>query len=184
MNKLRADSTWNELTPEQREKLDEWLFEEEVSYQEARARAQREWGIESSISSVGRYYRRGRNARMLEEMAETQQAVKALNGTGLNMKTLRSSALKVIGKRLFEKAIDGCDVKELAVLGRLMSEGEKREIQHARLALARERFEYSAAEAALAQLPYVEQMTEEEVKAEEARLLAIKHRLFGKDLPE
>src|SRR5258706_6978157 len=125
MNKLRAESTWNELTLEQREKLDEWLFEEEVSYQEARARAQREWGIESSISSVGRYYRRGRNARMLEEMAETQQAVKALNGTGLNMKTLRSSALKVIGKRLFEKAIDGCDVKELAVVGRLMLGGGK-----------------------------------------------------------
>src|SRR6266478_2993623 len=184
MNKLRADSTWNELTPEQREKLDEWLFEEEVSYQETRARAQKEWGIESSISSVGRYYRRGRNARMLEEMAETQATANALNGTGLNMKTLRSSALKVIGKRLFEKAMDGCDVKELAALGRLMSEGEKREIQRARLALERERFEFSAAEAVLAELPHVEEMTEEEVKAEDARLLAIKHRLFGKDLPE
>jgi len=184
MNKLRADSTWNELTSEQREKLDEWLFEEEVSYQEARERAQREWGIESSIASVGRYYRRGRNARMLEEMAETQATAKALNGTGLNMKTLRSSALKVIGKRLFEKAMDGCDVKELAALGRLVSEGEKREIQRARLALERERFEFSAAEAALAELPHVEEMTEEEVKLENARIEAIKRRLFGTDLPE
>jgi len=184
MNKLRADSTWNGLTPEQREKLDEWLFEEEVGYREVRERAQKEWGIESSISSVGRYYRRGRNARMLEEMAETQQAAKALNGTGLNMKTLRSSALKVIGKRLFEKAIDGCDVKALAVLGRLMSEGEKREIQRARLALARERFEFSAAEAALAELPHVEEMTEEEVRLENARIEAIKRRLFGTNLPE
>src|SRR5260370_13239077 len=139
MNKLRADSTWNELTPEQREKLDEWLFEEEVSYQEARERAQREWGIESSISSVGRYYRRGRNARMLEEMAETQATAKALNGTGLNMKTLRSSALKVIGKRLFGKAMDGCDVKELAVVGRLLSEGGKPQIQPGRPGPARER---------------------------------------------
>src|SRR5260221_8078489 len=174
MSKLRTDSTWNGLTPEQREKLDEWLFEEEVSYREARERAQREWGIESSISSVGRYYRRGRNARMLAEMAETQQAAKALDGTGLNMKTLRSSALKVIGKRLFEKAMDGCDVKELAVLGRLMSEGEKREIQHARLALARERFEFSAAGAALGQVPYVGEMTGEEGKSEETGLPGVK----------
>jgi len=85
---------------------------------------------------------------------------------------------------MLEKAMAGGDVKELAALGKLLTDGERREIQRERLALARERFEFSAAEAALAELPYAEQMTEEEVKAEDARLLVIKHRLFGKNLPE
>jgi hypothetical protein len=184
MSKLRADSTWNGLTPEQREKLDEWLFVEGVSYEEARTRAQREWGIECSIASVGRYYRRGLNSRTVEQMEEAQDAATAVNRTGVRLKSLRDSALKVIGQRMLQKAMAGGDVKELAALGKLLTDGERREIQRERLALARERFEFNAAEAALAELPHVGEMTEEEVKAEEARILAIQHRLFGKDLPE
>ena len=184
MSKLRADSTWNGLTPEQREKLDEWLFEEGLSYPLARERVQKELGIECSISGVGRYYRRAVETRAVEKLAEAQDAATAVNRTGVKLQSLRSSALKVIGQRLLEKAMEGGDVKELVALGRLMTDSERQEIQQARLALARERFEFSAAEAALAELPHVEEMTEEEVKMENARILAIKHRLFGKDLPE
>ena len=96
----------------------------------------------------------------------------------------KDGLFKQLQKRLLEKAMEGGDLKELVALGRLMTDGERREIQRERLALARERFEFSAAEAALAELPHVEEMTEEEVRAEDARLLAIKHRLFGKNLPE
>jgi hypothetical protein len=184
MSKLRADSTWNGLTAEQREKLDEWLFVEGASYEEVRTRAQRDWGITTSIASVGRYYRRGLNPRTVEAMEEAREAATAVNRTGVRLTSLRNSALKVIGQRMLEKAMAGGDVKELAALGKLLTDGERREIQRDRLALARERFEFSAAEAALAELPHVAEMTEEEVRAEDARLLAIKHRLFGKDLPE
>src|SRR6267154_975550 len=184
MSKLRADSTWNGLIPEQREKLDEWLFMEGLSYPLARERVQKELGIECSISGVGRYYRRAVETRAVEKLAEAQNAAAAVNRTGVKLKSLQSSALKMIGQRLLEKAMTGGDIKELAALGKLLTDGERREIQRERLALARERFEFNAAEAALAELPYVDQMTEEEVKAEDARLLAIKHRLFGKDLPE
>jgi hypothetical protein len=50
--------------------------------------------------------------------------------------------LKVIGQRLLEKAMGGGDMKELVALGRLMTDGERREIQRERLALAREKFEF------------------------------------------
>src|SRR5260370_40119585 len=74
MSKLRADSTWNGLTSEQREKLDEWLFEEGLSYPVARERVQKELGIECSISGVGRYYRRAVETRAVEKLAEAQDA--------------------------------------------------------------------------------------------------------------
>ena len=184
MSKLRADSTWNGLTDEQREKLDRWLFVEGLSYPAAHERVQQELGIECSVWAVGRYYRCAVKTRAVEKMAEAEDAATAVNRTGVKLESLRMSALKVIGQRLLEKAMEGGDMKELVALGRLMTDGERREIQRERLALAREKFEFSAAEAALAELPHVEEMTEEEVRAEDARLLAIKHRLFGKDLPE
>jgi hypothetical protein len=183
MSKMRADSTWNALTPEQRQTLESWLFEENVSYQEARERARKEWGVTCSVWSVSRYYQRRLNERVVEEMAEAEQVADEVNGTKAEFKNLKASALKLIGKRLLERAVAAGDVKELAALGKLVSESEWREIQQARLALARERFEFNAAEAALAQLPHVEEMTEEDLKRERARALAIKHNLFGPDLP-
>jgi len=41
MSKLRSDSKWNELTAEQRDTLEGWLFEENVSYREALERLQK-----------------------------------------------------------------------------------------------------------------------------------------------
>src|SRR5258708_37859465 len=121
MSKLRADSTWNGLTPEQREKLDEWLFEEGLSYPLARERVQKELGIECSISGVGRYYRRAVETRAMEKLAEAQDTATAGNRTGGGLKSLRSSAMKVIGQRLLEKTVAGRDGNELVGVERLMA---------------------------------------------------------------
>src|SRR5260370_4812500 len=121
MSKLRADSTWNGLNREQREKLDEWVFVEGVSYDEVRTRAQRDWGIATSIASVGRYYRRGLNPRTVEAMEEAREAATAVNRTGVKLTSLRNSALKVIGPRMLENAVAGGDVKALAPRGQVLT---------------------------------------------------------------
>ena len=58
MRKMRDDSTWNQLTPEQRETLEGWLFDENLGYVETLERVQKEFGLEATIASLGRYYRR------------------------------------------------------------------------------------------------------------------------------
>src|SRR6266705_6964043 len=47
MRKMREDSTWNGLTAEQRQKLENWLFERNLGYAEALERAHKEFGVQS-----------------------------------------------------------------------------------------------------------------------------------------
>jgi len=68
MSKIRCDSIWNGLTPEQRQTLEHWLFVENMGYKEASERAQKEWGVTGSSVSVGRFYRRVERERVLDEL--------------------------------------------------------------------------------------------------------------------
>jgi hypothetical protein len=68
MRKRRKDSTWNRLTSEQRAKLEKWLFEGNLSYAEAVARAHKE--SRSSRSSIlERVQGRGRRRKRTPQMA-------------------------------------------------------------------------------------------------------------------
>jgi hypothetical protein len=51
MRKMRDDSTWNRLTPEQRETLESWLFDENLGYAKTLERVQKEFGVEATIAS-------------------------------------------------------------------------------------------------------------------------------------
>ena len=59
-------------------------------------------------------------------------------------------------------AVAGGEAKELARLGRIMLQSQDLEIPNGQLALARERFEFNAAKAALAELPNLQQMNQED----------------------
>lgn len=48
MRKLRDDSTWNRLTPDQRETLEGWLFDENLGDAKTLARMQAEFGLEAT----------------------------------------------------------------------------------------------------------------------------------------
>ena len=49
---MRDDSTWNRLTAEQREKLESWLFDENLGHVETLAQVQKDIGVEATISSL------------------------------------------------------------------------------------------------------------------------------------
>ena len=49
---MKSTSTWSQVTPEQRAQLSRWLFEENVSYAEAKERVQKEWGVACTVWSV------------------------------------------------------------------------------------------------------------------------------------
>jgi hypothetical protein len=69
--KLRNDSTFAQLTSEQTELLEDWLFEEKLGYQEVIAKMQQEFGIKTSQTALGRFFRRLANERAEEERLET-----------------------------------------------------------------------------------------------------------------
>jgi hypothetical protein len=183
MSKMKSNCTWSLLTPEQRDELERWLFDENMSYREAKERVQKEWGVTASIWSVGRFYQSRVNDRSLGEVTEGQDATKNVNETGTNLDDLCTAFRRVVGTQVLEKAMAGSELKDLAVLGRLIADTEWVQVQHRRLELARDRFEFNAAKAAMEQLPKVEEMNKEDLEREEARLHAIIVRLFGKKYP-
>jgi hypothetical protein len=75
MRKRRKDSTWDRLTSEQRAKLEKWLFEGNLSYAEAVARAHKE--SRSSRSSIlERLQSRGQRRKTTLEMARERPKLK------------------------------------------------------------------------------------------------------------
>ena len=66
--KLRKDSTWSRLTSAQRAKLEKWLFEGNLSYAEAVARAHKE-RRPSRSSILERVQGRGRRRKRTPQMA-------------------------------------------------------------------------------------------------------------------
>jgi hypothetical protein len=68
LRKIRSDASWNRLTTEQQGILERWLFEENVSFRQALARAKMEFAFEGSLSGLKRFYKRRVQARWLVEV--------------------------------------------------------------------------------------------------------------------
>lgn len=183
LSRIRSDSIWNSLPPERREIFESWLFEERVSYAEARKRAQTEWGVEGSLASVGRFSRRIARERVASDFEEAAKTSAQVDGAEGKQEGLRASAMKELSMQLLEKSVGRGDMKELALLNRMLTQSEERETQRGRLALAREKFEFKASKAALKLLPFLKKIMLEDEAREEARIGVAKSSIFGKPPP-
>jgi hypothetical protein len=181
MSKLRSDAIWNALTPEQREKIEEWLLEKNLSLKEAHERAQKELGLTCSFSTVWRFHALLLKLRSVADLDGRQSAAEELAVAGATLEALRSSSMKLIAGRLLEKAMERGDLKEISVLGRLMLLHEEREIERERVNLSRERFQFRVSKASLAALPLLDELTGADEERELARIEAIKRKIFGKE---
>jgi hypothetical protein len=154
MRKLRDDSTWNRLTPEQRETLESWLFDENLGYAKTLERVQQEFGVEATMASVGRYYRRRARERQAEELVAAQTAASELNELPVSTDNLRAAAVKLVGKAVLKLASEKpTELEQLGSLTRLLLESEDNDIRRSRLKLAERYFDYEAAAAASKEWP-------------------------------
>src|SRR5690349_18009628 len=67
--KPKGHGSLNDLTEEQRVKVDEWLFKENATYREVVQRCAKDFGVSLTIASVGRYYRREYGTRAVDRFA-------------------------------------------------------------------------------------------------------------------
>ena len=70
-SKLRSDSVFAQLTNEQIEVLEDWLFEDKLGYKEVMEKAKQEWDVKTSLTALGRFYRRLALQREEERRLET-----------------------------------------------------------------------------------------------------------------
>src|SRR5713226_180743 len=104
--KMRKDSTWSRLTSAQRAKLEKWLFEGNLGYAAAVARARKEFGVEGTVASMGRYYRRRAQERQPAELLEAQIAAAEVNDSPVKVENLRRARMKLIGHLALKQALE------------------------------------------------------------------------------
>jgi hypothetical protein len=180
--KLRCDAFWNTLNDEQKQKLQEWLLEQNLGFRETHARAQKELGLTCSLSTIGRIYQYLLKTRAVDELREGASAIKALSQSSPNLADLRKTSLQLIGVRLLQKAMEHHDVKELCAMGKLLLQSQERDIQQERATLAREKYEFKAAKAAIKAAPQLASYDQEEERRDLARIEVIKRVLFGREV--
>src|SRR5713226_10644170 len=73
--KMRCDCKLKGLPAAQRVKVDAWLFEEGFTYEEVVGECLRQFGLEVSKSSVGRYYERVSADRFTKIQREKRMAL-------------------------------------------------------------------------------------------------------------
>ncbi len=189
MRKLRDDSTWNQLTPEQRETLEEWLFDENLGYAKTLERVEKEFGLEATIASLGRYYRRRARERQVAELAVAQLAASELNDLPVSTDCLRTAAVKLVGKAVLKLAGEQPEqLEQLASLTRLLLESEDNDIRRARLKLAERYFDYEATAASQKELPrmraYLSVIGDDTSLSHDEKLKRVHAMLFGWDRPK
>ena len=156
MSKPRDDSTWNQLTPEQIEMLEGWLFDENIGYVKTLERVRAEFGVEATISSLGRFYRRRARERQIEELVEAQEAALEVNDLPVSVASLREAAVKLVGKAALKLASEKPErLEQLVSFTKLLLESEDNEIRREMLKLAKRYFDYEAIAATQKELPHI-----------------------------
>jgi hypothetical protein len=186
MRKMRDDSTWNQLTPEQRETLEGWLFDENLGYAKTLDRVQQEFGLEATVASLGRFYRRRARERQVEELVEAQVTANELNDLPISVASLREAAVKLVGKAVLKLASEKPEELEYLVsFTKLLLESEDNDIRRSRLKLAQRYFDYEATAASVKELPhlraYLEVVGDDASLSHDEKLKRVQAILFGWD---
>jgi hypothetical protein len=184
MRKLRDDSTWNRLTPDQRETLEGWLFDDNLGYAKTLARVQAEFGLEATVASLGRYYRRRARERQVGELVEAQAAADELNGLPVSVASLREAAVKLVGKAVLRLAAEQPEqLDQLASFTKLLLASEDNEIRQARQKLAERYFDYEATSARQKEMArlraYLAAIGDDDSLTHEAKIARVHTLLFG-----
>jgi hypothetical protein len=130
MRKTKSDALWNALSPEQLETLDQWLFDENLSYAKAWPRAQHELGFKGSVASLKRYYARRKQERTLLLFKDLQKDLTVLNQAETDTNSLRAGAMKLLSAFLFQWMSEAPEkVKEWAPLAKLVVDNDRNETQ-------------------------------------------------------
>lgn len=186
MRKLRDDSTWNRLTPEQRDLLEGWLFDENLGYTKTLQRVRKVFGFTATVANLGRYYRRRARERQIPELLTAQLTACNVNQMSAGTSDLCSAAVKLVGKAALQWAAEKPDhLDQLASLTRILLESEDTEIRRARLRLAEKCFDFEAVAASQKELPqlraYLSVVGDDQSLSHEEKLKRTHAILFGWD---
>jgi hypothetical protein len=183
MRKIRSNSHWNELTAEQRDLLERWLFDEHLGYDGALERVKSEFGLEASRTSLCHYYQRRSRERQMADLVQAQAMSEAVAVPKLNTDAMRSAAVKLIAKSTLKLACERPDqLKELGSLAKVLLLSEDNDIRRGRLELEQERHRFETTADLSEEIPKLARLLvnieEDDNLSEEAKMDKIHALLF------
>lgn len=204
MKKVRSNALWTQLTPEQRNCLDKWLFEEEQSYEQVWQKAQAQFKYKGSKSSITRYHNRRRKEQIIEEFKDLRDEVAAVNGAPADPAAAHAASMKLLETFLFQQLRKSPDkVKEWAAVASLIVQNdynetmreehklrremktEDQKLKREAMAFAKEKFQFDTIEMAMKLLPELRELEQArkdpDLKRYEsnAMLNRMRRRVFG-----
>lgn len=180
MRKPRSDSKLLTLPEEQQAQLAEWLLAG-IPYHRARSLLKKEFGVNTSLAALSAFWEQVCTPGLL---ARRQQAVTTADEIAEEARArpgnFDAATIDAIKQKAFELAISPRshprDVKSLFML---ITKSRDQNLKEQQLKLDRERFEFSAAKAALAQLSALRHIAGDKSLDQDAKLLAVRQALFG-----
>ena len=152
MSKMRSDCVFNKLTPEQADTLEGWLFEENLSYQDALERAQKEFGIGGSLTGLRRFYGRLAKERGRESLTEAMSLCVEAAALGDNA-ILRAGLLTLANQCAIQFMVESPrEIKQITALLRALTSAQAQELKRVKSRSEEDRISEGDQELALRRL--------------------------------
>jgi Protein of unknown function (DUF3486) len=182
LSKPKSNSVLDALPENQRAQLESWLFEENISYNDASARLLADFNVRSAPSSIGEWYRRTQQQRMLREIRESREfANQTVTEFQKNPADMYAALVNMVGQIAFESSMDGkkFDAETIFNFTKLVMTARKQELSAQTLALAKEKFQFDAAKAALLEVGKLKSIASKPNLNEKEKIKQIRLALFG-----
>jgi predicted component of type VI protein secretion system len=142
--KPQSTSKLDGMPQHQRDALERWLFEEKISYDQARSRLFNDFGVRvGSNSTLSSFYQRCSDRRMLDRIAEraakTNEVVKRFEA---NPSDTYRALIGLVGQIAFDKSTqDQLDAETIYNFTKLLIADKKENVRQEALALEKKKVE-------------------------------------------
>jgi hypothetical protein len=186
ITKVRSDSKLHSLPLEKRKLVDQWLFQENLSYQKVVDRCASELQFSISHASVARYYMREKSRwdfqRKVDEKTEAWKEGYRRDGEARYQALL--SKMIDVALETVDAAATPEERRSVSDYAKVLISARRESHEALRAATTREKFEFDAATACLIHQVKMNAIAMDESLDDGQRIQQIREHLFGPNLPE
>jgi hypothetical protein len=178
-------STTAKMSPEQREQLEKWLFDEQLSYLKTIERCKDAFGIEVPMTGIRNFYRHNQQQRTVRRLAESTKFAKMFEKKfAKNPKKIYHALLNIVGQAAFDEMLNAPeggtpDMGRVHHAMDLLEAAQKDLREDDKLVFDREKWEFDATEACLKQLPELKVISDTPGISYKEKIQQVRLRLFG-----
>jgi hypothetical protein len=152
-----------------------------MPYHQARELCVKEFGVQVPLASFTPFWDEVCGPEILRRRKRISETAKACAEEARKDPTpMPEATIDLLQQAAFEQALrPGADPRTVKSLFSLVLKAKDQVLAAAKVQLEREKFEFDAAKAALAKLPELKSIQDDRGLDEDAKLLAVRERLFG-----